>query len=87
VGIGRHHPPFHGIDARDQRRHRDADDCAVGLVYLRIGLVDLRPISSVADGTPSWDGVAIWTHALQKLEEITVGGKDKGCVFGDDGLV
>src|SRR5258706_109753 len=31
--------------------------------------------------------VANRTHALQKLEKVTVRGKDKSCIFRDDGLV
>ena len=31
--------------------------------------------------------VAIRTHTLQKFEKVAARGKDKGRVFGDDGLV
>src|ERR1700747_3521486 len=42
--------------------------------------------SSVVDGT--WGrNSAIRSHTLQIFEEVTARGKDKGRVFGDDGLV
>src|SRR6516162_2988208 len=49
--------------------------------------VSWNAFSSVRAGTRGRNDVTIRSHTLQKLEEITVRGKDKGCVFGDDGLV
>ncbi len=44
-------------------------------------------MSSVVTRTRGRNEVAIRTHTLQKFEEVTARGKDKGRVFGDDGLV
>lgn len=41
--VGRHDPPFHGVDARIKRRQRNPHHRAVALVDVRIGLVDLLP--------------------------------------------
>src|SRR4029077_12396119 len=47
----------------------------------------MRSISSVVGGTWGRNDVGIRSHTLQKLEEVAAGGKDKGRVFSDDGLV
>src|SRR6266568_5659396 len=47
----------------------------------------LRALSSVVARTRGRNDVAIRTHTLQKFEEVAARGKDKGRVFGDDGLV
>ena len=48
---------------------------------------ELCKASSVVAGRWDRNDVAIRRHTLQKFEEVTARGKDKGRVFGDDGLV
>ena len=53
---------------------------------MKVTVQHVREFSSVVGGT--WGrNVAIRSHTLQIFEDVTIRGKDKGRVFGDDGLV
>src|SRR5258708_39335118 len=47
----------------------------------------MRAFSSVVGGTWGRNDVGIRSHTFQKFEQVAAGGKDKGRIFSDDGLV
>src|SRR6266851_9672373 len=80
--------PFSRYSATPQRRRAALPSVPKYEGRMKVTrLLYARAISSVVGGTWGRNDVAIRSHTLQKFEEVATRGKDKGRVFGDDGLV